>query len=94
MILIKMPIQNRVKSFLEARDLSAYQFIKDTGIAPATGYKLAKKSSYLPSVRVLEVICDTYKVQPSELLEWVEEQKDPTDREQEIENEEEDDEDM
>ncbi|WP_315785531.1 helix-turn-helix transcriptional regulator [Fischerella sp. JS2] len=89
-----MPIQNRVKSFLEARDLSAYQFIKDTGIAPATGYKLAKKSSYLPSVRVLEVICDTYKVQPSELLEWVEEQKDPTDREQEIENEEEDDEDM
>ncbi|PMB50141.1 DNA-binding protein [Fischerella thermalis CCMEE 5201] len=89
-----MPIQNRVKSFLEARDLSAYQFIKDTGIAPATGYKLAKKSSYLPSVRVLEVICDTYKVQPSELLEWVEEQKSPMDREQEIENEEQDDEDV
>ncbi|MBD2432746.1 MULTISPECIES: helix-turn-helix domain-containing protein [Fischerella] len=81
-----MPIQNRVKSFLEARDLSAYQFIKDTGIAPATGYKLAKKSSYLPSVRVLEVICDTYKVQPSELLEWVEEQKSLMDMEQDDEN--------
>ncbi|MCP6762073.1 MAG: helix-turn-helix transcriptional regulator [Fischerella sp. CENA71] len=70
-----MPIQNRVKSFLEGRNLSAYQFIKDTGIAPATGYKLAKKSSYLPSIRVLEVICDTYKVQLSEILEWVEQEK-------------------
>ncbi|TBR61308.1 DNA-binding protein [Westiellopsis prolifica IICB1] len=70
-----MPIQNRVKSFLEGKNLSAYQFIKDTGIAPATGYKLAKKSSYLPSIRVLEVICDTYKVQLSEILEWVEEKE-------------------
>ncbi|MGJ5672700.1 MAG: helix-turn-helix domain-containing protein [Nostochopsis sp.] len=70
-----MPIQNRVKSFLESRNLSAYQFIKDTGIAPATGYKLAKKSSYLPSVRVLEVICDTYKVKLSEILEWIEEKE-------------------
>ena len=66
-------MKNRVKSFLEKRQLSAYQFIKDTGIAPATGYKMAKDSSYLPSVRVLEVICDTYKVQPNELLEWVDE---------------------
>ncbi len=71
-----MPIQNRVKSFLEAKGLSVYQFIKDTGIAPATGYKLAKKSNYLPSIRVLEVICDTYKVNPGEILEWVEDQKD------------------
>ncbi|BAZ65717.1 MAG: helix-turn-helix transcriptional regulator [Pelatocladus maniniholoensis HA4357-MV3] len=70
-----MPIQNRVKSFLVGRNLSAYQFIKDTGIAPATGYKLAKKSSYLPSIRVLEVICDTYKVQLNEILEWVEEKE-------------------
>lgn len=64
-------MKNRVKSFLEARNLSVYQFVKDTGIASATGYKLARKSEYLPSIRVLEAICDTYKVQPSELLEWV-----------------------
>ncbi|MEH1908887.1 MAG: helix-turn-helix transcriptional regulator [Nostoc sp.] len=64
-------MKNRVKGFLEARNLSAYQFIKDTGIAPATGYKLAKKPEYLPSIRVLEVICDTYKVQPGDIVEWV-----------------------
>jgi DNA-binding Xre family transcriptional regulator len=68
-----MPMKNRVKKFLEAQGLSAYQFIKDTGIAPATGYKLAKTVDYLPSIRVLEVICDTYKVQPGEILEWTEE---------------------
>jgi DNA-binding Xre family transcriptional regulator len=26
---------------------------------------------YLPSIRVLEVICDTYKVQPGDIVEWV-----------------------
>lgn len=67
-----MPMKNTVRSFLDKKGLSVYKFIQDTGIAPATGYKLAKKADYLPSVRVLEAICDTYKVQPGELLEWVE----------------------
>lgn len=66
-----MPMRNRVKEFLDARGLSAYQMIKDTGIAPATGYKLAKDESHLPSIRVLEVICDRYRVQPNEIVEWV-----------------------
>ncbi len=61
---------NKVKPFLESRGMSAYQFIKDTGIAPATGYKLAKSASYLPGIRVLEVICDTYQVQPGDIIEW------------------------
>jgi DNA-binding Xre family transcriptional regulator len=66
-------MRNRVKFFLEAKGISAYQFIKDTGIAPTTGYKLAKDPSHLPSIRVLEVICNTYKVQPGEILEWSDE---------------------
>ena len=69
-------MRNKIKQFLESRQLSAYQFIKDTGIAPATGYKLAKSGEYLPGIRVLEVICDTYRVQPGELLEWVDEGSD------------------
>ena len=71
-----MPMKNKIKQFLESRQLSAYQFIKDTGVAPATGYKLAKSPDYLPGIRVLEVICDTYRVQPGELLEWVDESSD------------------
>lgn len=64
-------MKNKVKSFLESRGLSAYKFIQDTGIAPATGYALAKDENHLPSIRVLESICDTYKIQPGDLLEWV-----------------------
>jgi DNA-binding Xre family transcriptional regulator len=66
-----MPMLNKVKTFLEKRDLSAYQFIKETGIAPTTGYKLAKDPRHLPSITVLSAICDCYEIQPSELLEWV-----------------------
>lgn len=70
-----MSMRNRVKFFLESKGISTYQFIKDTGIAPTTGYKLAKDPTHLPSIRVLEVICSTYKVQPGEILEWTEERK-------------------
>ncbi|MBD2106725.1 helix-turn-helix transcriptional regulator [Nodosilinea sp. FACHB-13] len=66
-----MPMRNKVSEFLAAHGLTAYQLIKDTGIAPATGYKLAKDESHLPSIRVLEVLCDRYQVQPSEFIEWV-----------------------
>lgn len=65
-----MPMQNRVKQFLTERGLTTYQFIKDTGIAPATGYKLAKNSSHLPSINVLEVICDRYQIQPTAIVYW------------------------
>lgn len=63
-------MRNRVKDFLRDRGITAYQFIKDTGIAPATGYKLAKNPRHLPSINVLEVICDRYQVQPAELIYW------------------------
>jgi DNA-binding Xre family transcriptional regulator len=66
-----MPMRNKIKEFLENRQMSAYRFIQETGIAPATGYKLAKDESHLPSIRVLEVICDRYRVQPNEIVEWV-----------------------
>ena len=66
-----MPMRNRVSELLETRGISAYQLIKDTGIAPATGYKLAKDEAHLPSIRVLESICDAYKVQPNDIIEWV-----------------------
>jgi DNA-binding Xre family transcriptional regulator len=65
-----MPMKNRVKEFLSERGLSAYQFIKETGIAPATGYKLAKKSTHLPSITVLQAICDRYEVQPTAVIYW------------------------
>lgn len=63
-------MRNRVKEFLAERRLSAYQFIKETGIAPATGYKLAKDATHLPSITVLQAICDRYEVQPTAFIYW------------------------
>ena len=64
-------MQNRVKDFLRDRRLTVYQFIKETGIAPTTGYKLARDPNHLPSIRVLETLCDHYQVEPGELIERV-----------------------
>ena len=66
-----MPMINQVKAFLEKRKLTVYQFVKETGIAPTTGYKLAKNPKHLPSITVLAALCDTYEVQPSEFVQWV-----------------------
>jgi DNA-binding Xre family transcriptional regulator len=65
-------MRNKIKIFLEKRSLSAYQFVKDTGLAPSTGYGLAADPSYIPSAKTMTTICDTYKIQPGEILEWVE----------------------
>lgn len=65
-----MPMRNKIPEFLKERNISAYRFIKDTGVAFATGYKLAKDPAHLPSTKVLCAICDRYKIQPSDVLEW------------------------
>ena len=64
-------MRNKVKQFLELRQLSAYRLVKDTGISDTTGYRLAADPTYVPSAKVLEAICETYRVQPGEILEWV-----------------------
>ncbi len=64
-------MKNRVKAFLEERGLSVYRFQKDTGIAPSTAYNLAGRPEQLPSSTVLSKICDTYEVQPNEILVWI-----------------------
>lgn len=66
-----MPMRNKIKEFVDSRGITAYQFIKETGIAPGTGYKLYKDAKHRPSPDVLEIICDTYEIQPNDVLEWV-----------------------
>lgn len=70
----KCGLRNRVKQFLKERGLTAYRFIKDTRIAPTTGYKLAKDANHLPSITVLEAICDRYEVQPTAFIYWTDQE--------------------
>jgi transcriptional regulator with XRE-family HTH domain len=63
-------MKNRVKQFLEEQNISAYRFIEETGVSSSTGYELARNPSHLPSLRVLEQICDTYGKPPEVFIEW------------------------
>lgn len=66
-----MSVKNKIKKFLYERGITAYQFRKDVGIAQRTAYDLYNNPDQLPSSTVLSKICDTYEVQPGEVLEWV-----------------------
>jgi DNA-binding Xre family transcriptional regulator len=68
-----MPVKNKIKQFLDGRGITPYQFERDAGIAHRTAYDLYNNPSQIPSSSVLTKICDTYRVQPGELLEWVDE---------------------
>jgi DNA-binding Xre family transcriptional regulator len=67
-----MPVKNKIKQFLDSRGVTPYQFERDAKIAHRTAYDLYNNPDQLPSSTVLTKICDAYKVQPGELLEWVE----------------------
>lgn len=62
---------NKIRTFLQSRDITAYRFQKDVGIAQRTAYDLYNNPDQLPSSTVLSKICDAYKIQPGEILEWV-----------------------
>lgn len=74
-----MPVKNKVKQFLDARGITPYQFERQVGIAHRTAYDLYNNPNQLPSSTVLSKICDAYRVQPGEILEWV-----PADSSQEL----------
>jgi DNA-binding Xre family transcriptional regulator len=66
-----MPVKNKIKQFLDGRGITPYRFRLDANIAQKTAYDLYNDSSQLPGSNVLSKICDAYKVQPGEVLEWV-----------------------
>lgn len=65
-------MRNKIKQFLDDRGVTPYQFERDAGIAHRTAYDLYNNPEQIPSSTVLTKICDAYRVQPGELLEWVE----------------------
>ena len=64
---------NRIKPFLDSRKITRYRFGKAVGISQTTAYTLYANPEQLPSSTVLSKICDTYEVQPGEIVEWVKE---------------------
>lgn len=66
-----MPVKNKIKQFVDDRGITRYQFGKDTKLSATTAYALYDNPWQVPHVTAMNKICDTYRVQPSELIEWV-----------------------
>lgn len=64
-------IINRVKGFVDTRGLSVYRFWKETGISKTTAYNLYNDPGQPLSNQILDAICTRYKVQPNEIIMWV-----------------------
>lgn len=66
-----MPVRNKLKEFVEKKGISIYQFWQEAGISRTTAYSLSGDPKQLPNSSVLHKICDRYRIQPSEILEWI-----------------------
>ncbi|MBW4440177.1 MAG: helix-turn-helix transcriptional regulator [Plectolyngbya sp. WJT66-NPBG17] len=70
-----MTVRNTIKGFIEARGISVYRFRKDIGVAQSTAYDLVNNPDRIPNADVLNKICETYRIQPGELLAWFPDQE-------------------
>jgi DNA-binding Xre family transcriptional regulator len=66
-----MAMKNKIKDFIKRHGISVYEFRKKTGISNRTAYDLANRSDQYPSREVMDKICSAFKAQPSDLLEWI-----------------------
>jgi DNA-binding Xre family transcriptional regulator len=64
-------VVNKIQEFINSKNISKYKFMKDTGVAQRTAYDLCNNPTQLPSPDVLRKICNTYQIQPGEILEWL-----------------------
>ncbi len=56
---------------LDAKNLTRYQFWKDTGLAQNTAYRLYDDPTYIPGGTVMDKIPGFYGIQPGEYLEYL-----------------------
>lgn len=61
---------NTIREFLDERQITRYRLHKDTGISLKTAYALWANPSQLPASTVIARICEVYKVQPGEFMQW------------------------
>ena len=66
-----MAVRNKIKSFVDGLGITPYELMKRTKISPTTAYALYNDPSQLPSSTTLTKICNTFRVQPGEILVWI-----------------------
>ena len=66
-----MVMRNKIKAFVDTQGLTVYKFRQRTGISNKTAYDLYNTPEEYLGKEVMEKICRPFKVQPGDLLEWV-----------------------
>lgn len=66
-----MAVKNRIGQLVEERGITRYRFWQDTKLSRATAYKLCDDPDYVPTGAILDKVCETYGVQPGDILFWV-----------------------
>ncbi len=66
---------NVLGEIIEQRGMTRYRFWKDSGLAQRTAYRLCDDKEYVPTRDVMEVVCQTLRIQPGEWIKWVPEGK-------------------
>ncbi|TBR56505.1 DNA-binding protein [Westiellopsis prolifica IICB1] len=68
-----MPVRNTIRRFIDEKlKITRYEFSERTGLSKTTVYNLYDNPEQIPNRLALNKICDCYKIQPCELLEWSE----------------------
>jgi DNA-binding Xre family transcriptional regulator len=70
-------IRYRVAELLEKKGWTRYRLAKEMGLTEPAVYRLAEPNRAVTRIdgRTLEKLCQAFKVQPGELLEWVPDKK-------------------
>jgi DNA-binding Xre family transcriptional regulator len=79
-----MPVRNTIKEFVDGLGISVYEFRKRTGLATDTAYNLYNQPEKIPNGTVLSKICDSFKIQPNEILRWEERSHDATEKQRSL----------
>ena len=74
-------VRLRVAALLQERGLTAYRLGRAAGITYPTAYRLARESGDFSRLErdTLNRLCEFFRVQPGELIEWVSDTKLNTD---------------
>lgn len=66
-----MDMKNKIKQLVDSKGITVYRFRQEVGIAQRTAYDLYNDPTKIPNTAVLQKICNTYRVQPGEILEMI-----------------------
>ena len=71
-------VRLRVAELMKMRGVTAYRLSRGSGLAYPTAYRLSQPSGEFGRLEVdtLNRLCEFFRVQPGELIEWVPDRRD------------------